>query len=193
MRKLKASFVGLLAFIMVFALCPRIQALEYGSENPPQTFQDVGSDHWAYEYIESLVKRGAISGYPDGTFKPNNQVKRVEFAKILVVACCLNLPASAVSSFADVPNNHWAVTYIETSKPYMTYYKSGGSLLYKPEENAVREDIAVAVVKLKGYDIRKADLSLLETMFKDTDTISSSARPYKSVMSSMCCCNRRKS
>ena len=174
----KRPLCALLALVLILALAPAAMAVSYGAENPPERFSDVKSDNWAYEYIEEMAKRGAINGYPDGTFKPKDQVTRVEFAKILVVAGGLVVPDDARSSFADVRDGNWGVPYIEVSKPYMTYYKSGGQLMFKPKEAAVREDIAVAVVKLKGYDTRSADLAMLEAMFSDVDTISEAAKPY---------------
>ena len=41
---------------------------------------------WAKGAIEELVAQDIISGYPDGTFKPDRQVTRAEFAKILTLA-----------------------------------------------------------------------------------------------------------
>lgn len=159
--------------------------VDYGAELNPnekvygQTFHDVPKNHWCFKMIEELVERGAINGYPDGNFYPNNTVTRQEFAKIMVVAAGEPVyPASNVS-FADVPLNHWANPFIEAAKPYMTAYENRqGNRTFKPEAGALREDMAVAVVKLRGYDARLADLSMLTTMFSDVDSISVSARPY---------------
>jgi hypothetical protein len=63
----------------------------------------------------------------------------------------------------------------------MTGYMVNGQYLFKPGEAALREDIAVAVVKLKGYDIDRADLSIPAAMFSDYDSISASCRPYVAV------------
>lgn len=48
-------------------------------------FSDV-SGHWAFEYIDRMVVNNVVSGYPDGTFRPNSFVKVNEFLKILVEA-----------------------------------------------------------------------------------------------------------
>ncbi|WP_077075404.1 S-layer homology domain-containing protein [Aedoeadaptatus urinae] len=37
-------------------------------------FKDVGTNHWAYSYISEMADRKVLSGYPDGTFKPDNYV-----------------------------------------------------------------------------------------------------------------------
>ena len=47
------------------------------------TFPDVKPDHQFYDAITELANRGIISGFPDGTFKPDNFITRAEFANIL--------------------------------------------------------------------------------------------------------------
>ena len=47
------------------------------------SFSDVASNHWAYDSIMRLYKNELITGYTDGTFKPNNYITRAEFANIL--------------------------------------------------------------------------------------------------------------
>lgn len=183
---MKKKLLALLCAIsLVIGLNAAAVNVEYGAELNPnekvytQTFADVPENHWAFKMIEDLVERGAINGYPDGNFYPNNIVTRQEFAKIMVVAAKEPVyPASSVS-FSDVPLSHWANPFIEAAKPYMTAYQDRqGNQTFKPEAGALREDMAVAVVKLRGYDTRLADLSILTTMFSDVDSISASARPY---------------
>lgn len=59
----------------------------------PQTvstsaFDDV-SNHWAREWIETAVQKGWISGYGDGSFRPERHVTRAEFIKIVAAAAGL--------------------------------------------------------------------------------------------------------
>ena len=58
---------------------------------PGTTFSDVPSTYWAYGAIESLAGQGIFSGYPDGTFKPDNPVTRAELCTCMDKA--LKLPA----------------------------------------------------------------------------------------------------
>jgi len=48
--------------------------------------------HWAEGWIEQLKAEGITSGYPDGTYRPENQVTRAEMAVFLVNAFSLPLP-----------------------------------------------------------------------------------------------------
>ena len=49
------------------------------SANP---FSDVPSSHWAYEAVNSMAEKGIIQGFPNGTFKGNQNVTRYQLAMI---------------------------------------------------------------------------------------------------------------
>lgn len=46
-------------------------------------FPDVGANHWAYEAVSDLSRRGLVEGYPDGTFGGDRLLTRYEFAQIV--------------------------------------------------------------------------------------------------------------
>ena len=46
-------------------------------------FPDVPSNHWAYEAVSDLSRRGLVEGYPDGTFGGDRMMTRYEFAQIV--------------------------------------------------------------------------------------------------------------
>lgn len=70
-------------------------------------FRDV-IGHWAENEIMFLLDKGWISGYPNGSYKPNNPVTRAEAAKIISQFLALN-PTSEKISFSDVNKNFWAM------------------------------------------------------------------------------------
>lgn len=145
----------------------------------PDSFTDVPSSHWAYQSIMNMVRLGVISGYPDGTFKPDKPVSREEFAKILCGATSTPLANPSTNTFADVPTNYWAFRYVETVKDYLTGYPAinGGKPLFKGVQDATREDVAVALVKIKGFDKSViANPRILDDMFKDVETVSSNLK-----------------
>lgn len=83
------------------------------------TFTDLDATNIYATAITDLADKGIINGYAneDGTFsfKPDGEITRAEFAKIIAVA---SVPsgysfAASFSSFTDVAANHWAVPYIE--------------------------------------------------------------------------------
>lgn len=163
-------------------------AVNYGEEytNMPaktytQKFDDVPSSHWAFAYIGEMSDREVVSGYPNGKFYPNNEVTRAEFARIMTSASGLQISAPTSKDFNDVALDAWYAPYVHAAYPYLSGYNRSGGSYYMPDTPALREDIAVALVKLKGYDTLGADESLLKTMFTDVDSISSDARKYVAV------------
>ena len=46
------------------------------------SFSDV-ANHWAFTSIMAVASNGYVSGYPDGTFRPNNNIVRQEVAKVM--------------------------------------------------------------------------------------------------------------
>jgi len=74
-------------------------------DNPTPTFKDAGYDKnfWAYQEIEGVNKAGFMTGYGDGTFKPNQAITRTDAAIVLARAKGLTLdPAPATPTFSDV-------------------------------------------------------------------------------------------
>jgi len=67
---------------LVTQMAARMDRLE-GANAETAMFPDVPENHWAYEYVEDLQKRGAIKGYPDGLFKGDRSMTRYEFAAML--------------------------------------------------------------------------------------------------------------
>lgn len=76
----------------------------------PKDFNDVAG-YWAQPYVNELASRAVIGGFPDGSFKPNAEITRSQFASIVTHA--LNLPTGAAgNNFTDVPAKHWAASSI---------------------------------------------------------------------------------
>lgn len=145
-------------------------------------FTDVPENHWAYEAVMCMADHGILLGRGDGTFGPEDVVTREEFAAMMVRALKLETVSPAQPTFIDVPRWHWAYGYVEASKNYLTGWRlSDGSWRYKPTENAVREDMAVALVKAKKWDNVSYDDSKLDVLFSDADSISKSCRKYVAI------------
>jgi len=77
-------------------------------------FSDLPDEPEANTAIQHLYFMGIINGYTDGTFKPNGNVTRAEFSKMLVMSDDFYTDEDVNSGFSDVPANHWAKSYIDT-------------------------------------------------------------------------------
>jgi S-layer homology domain len=84
-------------------------------------FSDVAVGSTFYDYIETARNRGLVSGYADGTFRPNNNVTRPQVAKIAVLAAIEADPAHwtllnpADNTFTDVTQGSTFYEYVETA------------------------------------------------------------------------------
>jgi hypothetical protein len=135
-------------------------------EKPVETGLSDISGHWSEKNIERLVAMGAISGYPDGTFQPDNTITRAEFATVLVKAFKLAPETGRV--FADTAG-HWAKEYIETAASHGIV--NGYGAAFGPDELITREQIAVMTVK--AAKLLPADEQL---SFSDSGDISAWAK-----------------
>ncbi len=99
--------------------------------------------HWAEIPIKKLIALGAINGYPDGTFQPDNPVTRAEFVSILVKA--FELKSQYRQYFADT-HEHWAAEAIATATCF-DIVKGYGDNRFGPDEHITREQMAIMIVK----------------------------------------------
>jgi hypothetical protein len=69
-------------------------------------FSDVPSSYKYYKEITALTSQQIITGYPDGTFRPNTTISRMEAALLLTRALQLNTENVQDADFRDVPKDH---------------------------------------------------------------------------------------
>ncbi|MCH5188205.1 MAG: S-layer homology domain-containing protein [Oscillospiraceae bacterium] len=148
----------------------------------PQRFWDLPKDHWAYSYISELTDKNVISGYDDGSFKPEATVSRAEWSKIMSVASGKQeVKLENNGSYAvDYNSNDWYYGYINSVADYMNFYNENGSVYFKPNQAISREDVTVSLVKLKGYSVSAVDYSYI-TKFEDFNSISNDLKKYVAV------------
>ncbi|NLF43272.1 MAG: S-layer homology domain-containing protein, partial [Bacteroidales bacterium] len=84
-------------------------------------FDDV-KGHWAQENIEKLTALGYISGYPDGTFKPENKIKRSESVALINRVLERGPLEEAPKTFPDVEEAYWAFKDIAEGALDHVYY-----------------------------------------------------------------------
>ncbi|KJH71042.1 S-layer homology domain-containing protein [Aliterella atlantica] len=109
-------------------------------------FPDVDANYWAQPFIERLAAQHIISGYPDGTFRPEQALDRDEFAALIRDAFNQNqvrqIPSGSV--FKDVPSGYWAASAIEEA--YETGFMRGfPGGLFQPREEVSRVQALVSL------------------------------------------------
>lgn len=163
----------MLGIIMVMVLL--FSNISFAEES--EEFVDLSGSHWAYKAVMTMTENGILNGYDDGTFRPDEPITRGEFATIMVLSLGLEPNFDAESTFVDLGNDHWVLPYVDVAKNYLTGYHSSAGVKFKPNEAALREDMAVALVRAKGFDISDANVSYLEA-YADDDSISDYLKKY---------------
>lgn len=137
------------------------------------TFSDVSSNYWASQYIQALAARDIISGFPDGTFRPNDPVTRAQFAAMIRKAFSRSQVRNAIR-FADVPTNYWAYTAIEEA--YTTGFLTGyPGNVFNPEQNIPRVQVLVSLANGLNYSSAATVESTLQ-FYNDAAAIPGYAR-----------------
>lgn len=130
------------------------------------SLSDVG-DHWAKAGIEKWVDSGLAKGYPDGTFKPDNNITRAEFVALMNRA--FDVPKKdAVAGFADVNAADWyyADVCAAANGGYVTGYEDN---TFRPNNAITRAEAAAIVARL--LKLPAGDLGALDK-FSDAAAIS---------------------
>ena len=129
------------------------------------TFSDVPKGYWAANYIGYMQQFGIITGYSDGSFRPDAPVTRAEFAAI---ASRFEKLTEGSKSFTDVPDTYWAARYINfaATRGWVTGYSDG---TFKPENTITRAEVAAVTCRLLE---RSADQSYIRSHLNELRTFS---------------------
>jgi len=149
----------------------------YNSSADSAVFSDLDPAYWwAAQAIREMAGRNIIIGVGNKRFDPASAITRAQFVKILVLALDKPVEETDEQHYADVGPEDWSHLYVEAAKPYFSGFTYGDKVLFQPNLPAVREHMAVAIVKACGLEPAR-DLSVLE-YYVDKDMISEDLRPY---------------
>ena len=102
------------------------------------TFEDVKTDYWFYKEVETLYNIGIVDGTDEYKFSPDAPVTRAEFA--VMAARFADLDHTGGNIFDDVPNGHWAYSYINAAANagWVEGYPDGS---FRPDEPISRAEV----------------------------------------------------
>ncbi|MEK5031300.1 YDG domain-containing protein [Paenibacillus sp. FSL R7-0302] len=119
--------------------------------------------HWAQNEVTDWVDKGFIQGYADGSFKPDNSLKRTEF--IALINRAFGFTETAPVSFPDLSSSSWA--YTEVAKAVKAGYINGYSDgTIGSGKTISRQEAAVIINRLL-----KLDAAQTRTLFSDSKDI----------------------
>ena len=116
------------------------------------SFQDVSGNHWASKAIQTASEKGFFAGYPDGTFKPDRSIPRVQAIVVLAAHLKLRIPASPMqvleTNFTDageIPSYAREMVAAATMGAIVVNYPDKSQL--KPNQAATRGEIAALLCR----------------------------------------------
>ena len=166
-RRLTSLSVSLAMVLSLFTGFTSVQA---------QAYSDVGEGHWAYEWVEYMNEHGYIHGYPDGAYRPGQNITRAEYVTILNYI--FESTGTTNKNYIDVLEGDWYYGQVHAAVDagYLSGYDDAtdehdGTM--KPNNFITREE--AAVVAARAYDMA---LNNDVSKFSDADDISFWAVPY---------------
>ncbi|HKM39481.1 MAG TPA: S-layer homology domain-containing protein, partial [bacterium] len=160
----------LVAILIVLALVlPAIPAAATA------TVPDIES-HWAQPDIETLIDLGAVTGLPDGSFRPELTVTRAEFVTMVNKSVGI-VPLVGSNRFKDVKPADWFAGQVEAAAEngYVTGNPDGTFSPYRP---ITREQAAAMLIRVFGFArlTTEAEQDTVLAPFTDADIVSPWAR-----------------
>jgi hypothetical protein len=135
-------------------------------------FSDVSVNHWAKDFIAELAAMEIIEGFPDGSFRPDSQVTRAQFAA-MVAQAFEKAKVRKATRFKDVSQGYWAFNAIREA--YQTGFLATSGSEFKPTANLSRLEVLLGLARGLNYTVTGSTEAIL-TAYSDATTIRSDVR-----------------
>ena len=142
------------------SMAGRVQAAEV-------FFSDVPEDAWYAPHVAHIARLGITSGYPDGTYRPDQPASRAQMAVFLVRALNLEPLENPAGRFSDVPPNAWYAPHVELiAESGITIGCDASGTRYCPRNPITRSQMAVYLAQ--AFQLPPAEVE--GSTFEDIDT-----------------------
>lgn len=160
---MKKHLISTFALAMIFSSSINVQA--------NNKITDIDG-HWAQNQISNFIEKSYVKGYEDNTFKPDNQITRAEFVRLVNMYFGFN--NKGISQFKDINQNSWYYNdiCIAIQEGYINGYEDN---TFRPDNIITREEATKIIVSIKQQQDNIYDK--LNT-FSDNHLVSNWAKPY---------------
>ncbi|WP_052310083.1 S-layer homology domain-containing protein [Paenibacillus senegalensis] len=124
------------------------------------SFNDVNT-HWGRQYIDLLANKLIVDGYEDGSFGPERNVTRAEFAALITRSLGLDTSVTSSTYFTDVTSGSWYAGVVNAAAQagLVDGYEDG---TFRPNAQINREELAAMVVRASAYAGNEISVSASE-------------------------------
>ncbi len=162
----KYSKRGLISFLVVLSLILSLLPMSSYAEG----FSDING-HWAYETITDFVSKGYVKGYKDGSFRPDNEVTRAEFAtlvnNVFPTKEEISRDKEKALKFKDISTDNWYYRDVILSRQseYIFGYPDN---TFRPESIITRQEATAVLYNV--IEKNKIDIVLNASPISFTDS-----------------------
>lgn len=141
----------ILSLLLLAAMTASLLVLPAQAE-PVNRFYDLNGD--AFMSVEPLRLMGVMDGFSDGNFRPNSQLTRAQFCKMVV--CALNAEDElglyrTVTIYPDVKPSHWAAAYINMAAKGKKAISGFSDGKFYPDRTVTLGQAATILLRTLGY------------------------------------------
>lgn len=143
----------ILSLLLLLSLTASLLVLPAGAAPAANRFHDLG-DNTATRSVESLRLMGIMDGFSDGSFRPNGQLTRAQFCKMVV--CAMNAEDElglyrTVTIYPDVKPSHWAAAYINMASKGKNAISGFSDGKFYPDRTVTLGQAATILLRVLGY------------------------------------------
>lgn len=146
------------------------------------TFKDVSKGVWFYDFVQTAVNKQIVSGYKDGSFKPDKPVNLAEALKMTFMSYNISkLPSNFENPYADVSKDAWFAAYASfTASKNITQPQDDGFL--HPEKEITRAELAEILYRFRyvaNHKMAAVPFNLNWKTYQDADLHFQTLMPSK--------------
>ncbi len=117
------------------------------AEDDKIDFPDTESPSWYSPFVATGIEKNIVAGYPDGSFKPSNNIIRAEYLKVLLEAAKVDLNENVINKpYYDVDRDEWYSKYAAYSKENTLFDVDNNKLI--PTQKVTRGEVADTIYKI---------------------------------------------
>jgi len=140
-------------------------------------FSDVGRGSWYEAVVCEASAKGHVGGYPDGKFRPEKEVNRVEALKMIfkIFGYRSDVDSEKASTYLDVQYSAWYMPYFKAAFAYNILPVAGqGTTYYYPESSLLRGEAAAYIHNAMNATLQSSSASSAQSSSAATRSSASS-------------------
>ena len=140
---------------------------ESNSDDLTKIFSDIPNDYKNYDAVKYFKDKWIIAWYSDNTFRPKNNITRVESLKVILLSLWIETWTWIESKFADIKSDSWENNYVNAW--VKSWIISTWNTNFYPSRQVNRVEALKMILTLAWIDLKNEEITLNAKDVSDTD------------------------